>query len=59
MLGEGMKRKEAITSCEWCGYTDIKRVKQEPYIHLICQNPTCHHEWDIIEVENEHERNRN
>jgi len=54
-----MKRKEAITSCEWCGYTDIKRVKQEPYIHLICQNPTCHHEWDIIEVENEHERNRN
>lgn len=36
------------TKCEWCEGTKIKAVKQGPYVHHICKNKKCAHEWDKV-----------
>jgi len=33
--------------CEWCGGKKVKQHKQGPYLHFICQNGSCRHEWDV------------
>lgn len=38
--------------CDWCGSTEFTKSREGcygNYVHCICSNPDCCHEWDIVE----------
>ena len=51
-LWDTLARKEdSELQCSWCGNTNIRistAYTNENFIHCICRNRACAHEWDKV-----------